>query len=120
MPPHKKPPSSPLSVEAESAACYRQFTSDMISTMVTPTLTPDSVALSATMAANSGECAAIISLSVTGSTAALISKYRPRCPVLVVSRDGMTCRQAHLHRGCFPYQFSGERIVYNKCMVVSD
>ena len=29
---------------------------------------------------------------------------------MVVSRDGMTCRQAHLNRGCFPYQFTGERV----------
>jgi pyruvate kinase len=94
--------------EAESAISYRHVSSDLLGAMSTPADTPASVASSAVTAANTGECAAIICLSTTGETARLISKFRPRCPIFVVSRDMMTCRQAHLHRGAYPIPYSKE------------
>merc|ERR1740138_1776888 len=94
--------------EAESAISYRHMASDLMDSISTPTDTPASVASSAVTAANTGECAAIICLSKTGETARLISKFRPRCPIFVVSRDMMTCRQAHLHRGAYPIPYSKE------------
>merc|ERR1712166_1212354 len=29
-----------------------------------------------------------------------LAKYRPACPIIVISRDAQVCRQAHLYRGC--------------------
>nr|CAG8551163.1 4014_t:CDS:10 [Entrophospora candida] len=37
------------------------------------------------------------------NTARLISKYRPRCPILTVTRNERTARQIHLYRGCYPF-----------------
>ena len=39
----------------------------------------------------------------------MISKFRPSCPILVVSRDAMTCRVSHLFRGVYPWHYKEER-----------
>ena len=31
-----------------------------------------------------------------------MSRFRPRCPIIVVTRDACVARQMHLYRGCFP------------------
>ena len=96
--------------EAEAATSYRHISADMMLSIATPTDTAMSVASSAVTAANTGECAGIICLSVTGTTARLIAKFRPRCPIFVVSRDAMTCRQAHLNRACYPVLYTAASI----------
>merc|ERR1740117_315089 len=55
--------------EAEAASSYRHISADMMLSIATPTDTAMSVASSAVTAANVGETAAIICLSVTGTTA---------------------------------------------------
>ncbi|XP_043542579.1 pyruvate kinase PKM-like [Chiloscyllium plagiosum] len=35
-------------------------------------------------------------------TAQLVSKYRPRAPIVAVTRNEQVARQAHLYRGIFP------------------
>ena len=96
--------------EAEAATSYRHISADMMLSIATPTDTAMSVASSAVTAANTGECAGIICLSVTGTTARLIAKFRPRCPIFVVSRDAMTCRQSHLNRACYPVLYTAASI----------
>lgn len=32
----------------------------------------------------------------------MISKYRPRCPIIAVTRNDIAARQMHLWRGCYP------------------
>jgi pyruvate kinase len=32
----------------------------------------------------------------------MISKYRPRCPIIAVTRNEIAARQTHLWRGCYP------------------
>jgi len=39
----------------------------------------------------------------------LMAAYRPRCPILAVTREPRTARQLHLYRGVFPIQFTGDR-----------
>ena len=40
-------------------------------------------------------------------TAHLISSYKPRAPILTITRNGQTARQAHLYRGVFPIHYMG-------------
>lgn len=35
-------------------------------------------------------------------SAHLVSRFRPRAPIIAVTRNGQTARQAHLYRGIFP------------------
>lgn len=39
-------------------------------------------------------------------SAHLISRYRPRAPILAVTRNAQTARQAHLYRGIFPVLYT--------------
>ena len=43
-----------------------------------------------------------MTLTSSGDTARLCSKYRPSVPIVTVTRNPDTCRSAHLHRGVYP------------------
>lgn len=45
----------------------------------------------------------------SGNTARLISKYRPTCPVFMVTRNAKAARFAHLYRGIYPIYFPEEK-----------
>ena len=45
---------------------------------------------------------AIVVLTTSGHSAHLLSKYRPRCPIIAVTRNEIAARQMHLWRGLFP------------------
>ncbi|MNP12631.1 Pyruvate kinase [compost metagenome] len=42
---------------------------------------------------------AILAVSITGSTASLLSSFRPECPIYVITADEKTCRQMSLEFG---------------------
>jgi len=94
--------------EAESATFYKQVKGDMLQLSSHRTAS-EAVALSVVAAANTQGCKAIITLTESGSSAGLISKYRPACPIIVVARDLHTLRMIHLYRGCFPVFYNLER-----------
>merc|ERR1711871_991302 len=41
-------------------------------------------------------------LSSSGATARALSRFRPHCPIVVVTRVAQSARQSHLHQGCYP------------------
>lgn len=71
--------------------------------------TNETCAIAAVTAANNRGCKAIITLSGTGESGRLISKYRPSCDIIVVTRAPHVARQSHLFRGCFPFLYDLER-----------
>lgn len=42
----------------------------------------------------------------TCRSAHMLSRYRPRAPIIAVTRCGQTARQAHLYRGIYPVLYT--------------
>jgi pyruvate kinase len=89
--------------EAEAALWHRNLFTDLIRAGNPANLeTAHAVAIAAVEAATKALAAAIIVITTSGKSAHLVSKYRPRCPIIAVTRFDQTARQAHLFRGVVP------------------
>lgn len=62
----------------------------------------NSVSLATCNTANDLKAAAIISITQSGQTAKVVSKYRPECPILAVTPDEIAARKLALTWGVFP------------------
>ncbi|KAF9388906.1 Pyruvate kinase [Podila verticillata] len=96
-------------VLAESAICYPPLFNELRDLTPRPTDTTETVASSAVSAAHEQTAGAIIVLTTSGTTARMVSKYRPKCPIICLTRNASTARQVHLHRGCYPFHYTVER-----------
>ena len=67
---------------AESAICYPPLYDELRAIAARPTVTAETVAIAAVAAASEQNADAILVLSTSGNTARLISKYRPRVPII--------------------------------------
>lgn len=67
---------------AESAICYPPLYDELRAIQPRPTETVETVAIAAVAAASEQDASAILVLSTSGNTARLISKYRPRVPII--------------------------------------
>lgn len=88
--------------EAEAAIYHRQLFDDLRHTMNRVADTHETTAIAAVAASFTANAACIVCLTHTGKTAEVVSRFRPRCPIIVVTRDARVARQMHLYRGCFP------------------
>ncbi len=59
------------------------------------------------MTANLG-ATAILSLTETGFTSRLISKYRPSCPILAITSSPLVARKLSMNWGVIPFLYGGE------------
>uniref|UniRef100_A0A4W3IA17 Pyruvate kinase n=1 Tax=Callorhinchus milii TaxID=7868 RepID=A0A4W3IA17_CALMI len=92
--------------EAEAAMYHQQVFSEICRLS---TISPDpteSTAIGAVQASFKCIASAIIVLTTSGRSAHLLSRYRPRAPIIAVTRNEQTARQAHLYRGIFPVLFA--------------
>merc|ERR1712240_293819 len=66
-------------------------------------------AISAVLASYKSHAAAIVVLTTSGATSHRVSKYKPHCPILSVTRYHQPARQMQLYRGCIPLLYEKER-----------
>ncbi|XP_004931176.3 pyruvate kinase isoform X2 [Bombyx mori] len=88
--------------EAEAVIWHRQLFNDLVSEVKPPIDPAHSAAIAAVEAATKCLASAIVVITTSGKSAHLLSKYRPRCPIIAVTRHPQTARQVHLYRGVLP------------------
>lgn len=104
-----------LSREAEQAIHYRSLRNELRELAVSPTSSTETCALAAVDASLSNKAKAIICLTTSGRSARLISKWRPECPIIAVTRVPHTARQMQLHRGVTPLFYGKPREMSEVC-----
>ncbi|ESO06980.1 hypothetical protein HELRODRAFT_156810 [Helobdella robusta] len=100
---------SKIAKEAECALYHRQLFEELRMLTPKPTDIPRTTAVSAVEASIECMASAIIVLTVSGRSAAMISSYRPRCPIMAVTRDETTSRQLRLFRGVIPIWYKAPK-----------
>lgn len=90
---------------AEQSICYNYLFNQLRNLVPAPTDTAETVAISAVSAAFEQKAGAIIVLSTSGNTARLCAKYRPICPILMVTRNEEVAMFCHLYRGVYPFVY---------------
>merc|ERR1711990_1132975 len=91
-----------LSREAEACLWNERFFEDLLKSHQLDNAfmdTTQTTAISAVQASYGVRAAAIINLTASGTTARLLAKYRPNCPIVSVTRFPQVARQLQLHRG---------------------
>nr|XP_022910448.1 pyruvate kinase-like [Onthophagus taurus] len=89
---------------AEPLVYQKQLFGDLTKT-VSPIEPIYAIAIAAVEASLKVNAAGIVVTSVTGRSAKLISRFRPRCPIITVTRHGHVARFLNLWRGVFPIQY---------------
>merc|ERR1712179_470978 len=100
---------SNIAREAEAALWHKQLFADLAGQVVVPADSTHTVAIAAVEAAFKCQASAIITLTTTGLTAHLMAKYRPRCPIIAITRADQIARQCHLWRGILPLHYTEQR-----------
>merc|ERR1711865_1284644 len=89
--------------EAEAAFPSSRFVSELKTHIRGMDAASDtSIAMAASDTALAVGASAIIVLSDSGNSARLLAQFRPRCPIVVVSRQENATRISHLYHGCYP------------------
>ena len=90
-----------IACEAEAAIHHRQLFDELRSLTPLPTDNTRTVALATVEASVNCFASAIITLTMSGRSAFLMAAYRPRCPIVAVTRDAQLARQLALYRGVY-------------------
>ncbi|KAI6781290.1 Pyruvate kinase-like protein [Emericellopsis cladophorae] len=92
-------------LKAENSIPYVSHFEEMCKLVKRPVSTVESCAMAAVRASLDLGAGGIIVLSTSGESARLLSKYRPVCPIFMVTRSATTSRFSHLYRGVYPFLF---------------
>ncbi|XP_017781086.1 PREDICTED: pyruvate kinase-like isoform X1 [Nicrophorus vespilloides] len=92
--------------EAEAAIWQKRHFTDLVNMAIAPVDVAHTIAIAAVEASAKCLASAIIVITTSGRSAHLISKYRPRCPIIAVTRVPQTARQAHLFRAILPLVYT--------------
>ncbi|CAG9795347.1 unnamed protein product [Diatraea saccharalis] len=103
--------------EAEAAIWHKQLFIDLSGEVSAPIEQAHTVAIAAVEASTICLASAIVVVTTSGRSAHLVSKYRPRCPIIAVTRQPQTARQAHLYRGVLPIVYQGTYTVHLYCVL---
>ncbi|XP_044253143.1 pyruvate kinase-like [Tribolium madens] len=87
---------------AEGAVYQKQLFDDLVSLKPPPIEPIISISISAVEASFKSNAAAIILITTTGRSAKLISSFRPRCPVIALTRFGRIAKQLMIYKGVIP------------------
>ncbi|KAH8894055.1 PK-domain-containing protein [Thozetella sp. PMI_491] len=90
---------------AENSIPYINLFEEMMSLASRPLSVNESCATAAVRSSIDLNAGGIIVLSTSGDTARLLSKYRPVCPIFMVTRNPSASRYSHLYRGVYPFLF---------------
>jgi len=102
-----------IAKEAESCSWNERIFEDMMRAETKDTKSQfdgtNTAAVSAVLASYKCKAAAIVVLTTSGATSHVVSKYKPHCPILSVTRFPQVGRQMQLYRGCIPLLYEQER-----------
>ncbi|OAQ97165.1 hypothetical protein LLEC1_03051 [Akanthomyces lecanii] len=101
-------------LKAENTIPYVSHFEEMCSLVKRPVRTVESCAMAAVRASLDLGAGGIIVLSTSGESARLLSKYRPVCPIFMITRNATTSRFAHLYRGVYPFLFPEAKPDFSK------
>ncbi|CAD7675148.1 unnamed protein product [Nyctereutes procyonoides] len=92
----------PIAREAEAAIYHLQLFEELRRLAPITSDPTEAAAVGAVEASFKCCSGAIIVLTKSGRSAHQVARYRPRAPIIAVTRNHQTARQAHLYRGIFP------------------
>ncbi|KAH7327196.1 pyruvate kinase [Rhexocercosporidium sp. MPI-PUGE-AT-0058] len=101
-------------LKAENTIAYVSHFEELCNLVQRPVSIVESCAMAAVRASLDMNAGAIIVLSTSGDSARLLSKYRPVCPIFMVTRNASASRYGHLYRGVYPFYFPEEKPDFTK------
>ncbi|XP_012176719.1 pyruvate kinase isoform X1 [Bombus terrestris] len=91
--------------EAEAVIWQTQIFQDLSRKALPPIDATHAIGIAAVEVSVKCAASAIIVITTTGRSAHIVAKYRPRCPIIAVTRFHQVARQAHLYRGILPLYY---------------
>jgi len=101
-------------LKAENTIAYVSHFEELCDLAQRPVSVVESIAMSAVRASLDMNAGAILVLSTSGVSARLVSKYRPVCPIFMVTRNASASRFGHLYRGVYPFLFPEKKPDFSK------
>ncbi|GBP57117.1 Pyruvate kinase, partial [Eumeta japonica] len=89
-------------LEAEACVWTKQLFQDLVEKTTIPCDHTTSTAIASVLAAQRVVAAAIVVVTTSGKSAQAVSKYKPKCPIIAVTRYPVVARYLQLYRAVMP------------------